>query len=157
MSQKADAVGLTFFNDSKQTAKYHLNKKIHVFNHCLNLWNKRIGKITVHETFAFPKLIYQLTVLETLSEKTIKQIESLMYSFLWNSKPDKISRSQINQNYDKECLKMIDITKLMNALKVLWERRILTKKQTLVTYMNKFGSELFLNVTSILETYKNFH
>ena len=47
-------------------------------------------KITVLKTFAVLKLIYPLTVIESPSEAILKAVETSMYKFLWNCKPDKI-------------------------------------------------------------------
>ena len=73
-------------------------------------WNLTlIGKITVLKTFAVPKLIYPLTVIESPSEAILKEVETSMFKFLWNCKPDKIKRDQIIQDYNDGGLKMIDI------------------------------------------------
>ena len=67
--------------------------KIDGFCNCLKQWQHRklslIGKITVIKSFAFPKLIYPLTVLPNPPESYIKKIKNAMFEFLWNKKPEK--------------------------------------------------------------------
>ncbi len=51
-----------------------------------------------------------------------------MFQFLWDHKPDKISRNTIIQNYEDGGLKMIDIESSLNSLKVSWVKRLLYGK-----------------------------
>ena len=45
------------------------------------------------------------------------------FKFLWNSKPDKIKRSQIAQDYSNGGLKMTNIEFYIKSLKTSWIRR----------------------------------
>ena len=71
--------------------------------HCLCSWKKwnlsLRGKIAVLKMVAFPKLLYPLTVLQTPEKSYSKNIQSIFYDFLWDSKPDKIARNLIIQDY----------------------------------------------------------
>ena len=90
-----------------------MKDKILEYENCLNRWKKwklsLIGKITVLKTFAFPKLIYPLQVLANPQQCILKDINTKMFSFLWDGKPDKIKRDRIIQDYKNGGLKMIDI------------------------------------------------
>ena len=105
----ASTLGITFCN--KKTLYHELNllPKIKEFSNCLNRWKKHnlslIGKKTVIKTFALPKLIYPLTVLENPSVEHINIINKNMFDFLWDNKPDKINRKTIIQNYENGGLK----------------------------------------------------
>ena len=89
----------------------NIQPKIGAFNQCLKSWSKcnltLIGKITVLKTFTVPKVIYPLTVIESPSEAISKEVETSMFKFLWNCKPDKIKRDQIIRSEErrvgKEC------------------------------------------------------
>jgi hypothetical protein len=102
-SDKAKAVGVTFHNNKEQFIKENIDKKIEDFENTLKQWQHRkislLGKITVIKSLALPKLIYPLTILEKPSTEKIKRITNSMYNFIWNSKPDKIKRKQLIQNY----------------------------------------------------------
>ena len=60
--------------------------------------------------FAFPKIVYPMTVLQNPDKSYIKSIQSIFYDFLWDSKPDKIAHNLIIQDYPDGGLKMCRIT-----------------------------------------------
>ena len=96
-------------------------------------------KCTVIKSFAFPKLIYPLTVLPNPPEEQIKKINTSMFEFLWNKNPDKIKRKTIVQNIENGGLKMIDINKFLKSLKSSWVKRIFdtTNKELWKVFFNK--------------------
>ena len=55
----------------------------------------------------------------------IKSLTDLIYDFLWDGKPDKVSRKQICKEYLEGGLKMIDINKFLKSLKSTWIRHLL--------------------------------
>ena len=57
-----------------------------------------------------------MTTLPT-PENFLKKTNSLLYSFLWDDKPDKIKRETICQDYQQGGLKMINIYHFEKALK----------------------------------------
>ena len=65
-SNSSKTLGILFSNDKQKSIENNLIQKLNNVN-CLTHWNHRklslMGKITVVKTFALPKLIYQLTVL----------------------------------------------------------------------------------------------
>ena len=103
----------------------------------------------VLKTFALPKLTYPLTILENPNSNIIKILKDRMFDFLWDGKPDKISRKVIVQNYSNGGLKMIEIESYINSLKAKWIKRLLDKHNTgqwkdLYIYeLKKIGGEAF--------------
>ena len=81
-------------------------------------------KSAVLKTFALPKIVYPLTVLQNPDLVTMKEIKSILYDFLRDSKPDKIARNIIIQDYPNGGLKMIDIECFVNSLKASWVKRL---------------------------------
>ena len=65
------------------------------------------------------QVIHLLSPLQSDSQ-IIKQINDLLFDFLWNSKGDKIKRNVIIQNYGNGGLRMIDIASFNKALKSVW-------------------------------------
>ena len=61
-----------------------------------------------------------------LSQEFSKKIDNLLYNFLWDGKPDKVSRAQICQSYANGGLKMINTELFVKALKLTWLRRLIT-------------------------------
>ena len=49
-----------------------------------------------------------------------KEINTLLYDFLWNGKGDKIKRTEMINDYEKGGLKMIDIQSFNKSLKMKW-------------------------------------
>ena len=153
-SDSSKALGMVFCNNSNNNNIFvrNLQPKIDAFCNCLKQWQHRklslIGRITVIKSFAFPKLIYPLTVLANPPANYVKQIKNTMFDFLWNKKPDKIKRNIIINNYEYGGLKMLDIEKFMNSLKSSWIKRLLNDKNNgkwKIFYndkLTKFGGKL---------------
>ena len=128
-SIEARALGMIFTNNKIDKIKLNLKKKIREFEICLKQWQHRkltlMGKVTVVKNFALPKLIFALSSLPNPPKSTMDRIEKIMYSFIWEGKPDKIKRSTLIQNYEKGGIKMINIEKFIMFLKVTWIKKIL--------------------------------
>ena len=84
-----------------------------------------MGKVTVVENFALPNLIFAFSSLPNPPKSKLDQIEKIMYSLIWDNKPDKIKISALIQNYLKEGIKMINIEKNIMFLKVTWIKKLL--------------------------------
>ena len=168
-SEKAKALGITFTTNRNMMLKLNLEPKLDEFKTCLKQWQHRkltlIGKVTVIKTFALPKLIYPLTVLQTPSTNIIKQINDIMYDFLWDSKPSKIKKDTVIKNYEDGGIKMIDICKFINSLKCTWIKRIGQLNETnplkhiYAMELKKYGENLIfesiLTETDIKDYFKN--
>ena len=110
-----------------------------------------MGKITVVKTFALPKLIYPLTVLDNPSEEIITTIKTSIFKFIWNSlKPEKIKRTVLMQDYKNGGLRLTNIDYFIEALKAGWLRRIFDEnnkglwKEYYLEKINKFRGRLIL-------------
>jgi len=84
----------------------------------------RLGKIQVIKSLAASQLTYILAPLAT-NHKTIKGINDLFYSFLWDNKGDKIKRSVMINDYKNGGLKMVDIASFTKSLKTAWIKKYL--------------------------------
>ena len=88
---------MTFGTNKENKFGANLEPKIKLFEKCLKQWQHRkltlMGKITVIKNYALPKLVNVLSSLPYLNKQTIKRIETIMYDFLWDSKPAKIKRN----------------------------------------------------------------
>ena len=83
-----------------------------------------MGKITVVKTFALPKLIYPFTVLADTTKQIINKLNSEIFSFIWDSKPDKIQRTRLYQDYKNGGLRLINLEHFIYSLKASWLKRI---------------------------------
>ena len=76
-----------------------------------------LGKITkIIKSLLASQLVYILSPLPTPSGY-LKDINSLLYKFLWNGKCDKMKRIHMINDYTKGGLKMLDIQSFNNAVK----------------------------------------
>ena len=152
-STSASTLGITFTNNSKDMIELNFNPKLKDFENCLNKWKRwklsLIGKITVLKTFEFPKLVYPLTVLPNPSQEFIDKVKSLMFKFLWDDKPDKISRNKIIQDYKQGGLRMIDLESFIHSLKCSWIKRMKFQKeskwvQLYDSMLSKYGKQFIV-------------
>ena len=151
-SESAKTLGIVFANDKQKLIENNLLPKLNDFDNCLKRWNQRklslMGKITVVKTFALPKLIYPLTVLNNPPEHIINKIKTEIFKFIWESKPDKIKRSIIMQDYKNGGLRLINVDYFIEALKAGWVRRILDEqnngiwKEFYLEKLNAYGGKL---------------
>ena len=143
-SESAKALGMLFTNSTKDNIHLNYLNKIKEFYTCLNNWKKRklsiMGKITVIKTFALPKLVYPFTVLPNPSNEILKEIESEMYKFIWNNKPDKIKRNKLKQSYINGGLKMVDLTSFLRSIKASWVKRLLLNNN--ISWKSFIGMQL---------------
>ena len=97
-------------------------------------WSRRglslIGKILIAKTFGISQLVYLLQSM-SLKDVHFKQINSLLYKFLWNrhylaaKAPDRIKRTILNMPISLGGLGMLDIVELDASLKLRAVGRIL--------------------------------
>ena len=75
------------------------------------------------------QIVYVLSSLPT-PKGVIKEINALLYDFLWDNKGDKIKRTEMINDYNKGGLKMIDIASFNEALKMKWVKSYLDDQDT---------------------------
>ena len=151
-SESAKTLGIVFSNEKSKLLENNLMPKLNDFINCLKRWNHKkltlMGKITVVKTFALPKLIYPLTVLDNPSEEIITTIKTSIFKFIWNSKPEKIKRTVLMQDYKNGGLRLTNFDYFIEALKAGWLRRIFDEnnkglwKEYYLEKINKFGGRL---------------
>ena len=60
----------------------------------------------------------------TPNPQTVQQLNNILYTYLWDNKPDKINRIQISQDFLNGGLKMINLINFIKALKTSWIRKL---------------------------------
>ena len=79
---------------------------------------------------------------------TINHIEKIIYAFIWDNKPEKIKRNTLIQKYEADGIKMVDIRKFIQSLKIIWIKRLLDPnsnsllKKIYINSLNNFGMDL---------------
>ena len=94
----------------------------------LHLWEPRpltpFGRITVIKALISSKFVHLFTTIPSPGNDFIKELSTIVFSYLWQHKPDKIKRSIVSQDYKQGGLKMIDIKCYMQSLKLCWVERL---------------------------------
>ena len=89
------ALGIFFSYDLNKANELNFVEKIKHLEKTLNCWKRRnltlCGKKNIVKTFGLSKLIYNSSVLVT-PENLIKEIEKLIFTFIWDGKPAKIKK-----------------------------------------------------------------
>ena len=90
-------------------------------------WNKRnltpIGKITVVKSLILPVLNHLFIALPNPSIEIIKNIEDMLYTFIWKSSVNRVKKDIMQKEYQRG-LKMINIHSFILALKSTWIRTL---------------------------------
>lgn len=124
-----DILGIKFTADLEGMEIMNYSAKLNKVRKEINSWNKRnltpLGKITVIKSILLPKFTHLFLTIPVPSDKFLKDLESMLYKFLWNNKPDKISRKLIAQDYNQGGLRMIHIENFVKGLKITWIRRMI--------------------------------
>ena len=94
---------------------------IHNLQSTLNLWLVRgltlLEKITVLKTLVIPKLIHKASYLPIqLPEKFVKQLNRVLFTFIWGFKWEKFGISQLCCSIEEGGAKMIDVQQYLTAL-----------------------------------------
>ena len=115
----------------------------------LKVWSMRyftpIGKIVILKSLALSQLIFLLSVLPSPPEPFMKEIDDIIYSFLWDNKPDKLSRRTIIiGDYSQGGLKMFHFPSVNAGLKIAWIKRLLNNQNT-----GKWRKKIRLSLTKI--------
>ena len=126
-------------------------------------WKNRgltlIGKTQILKTFIMSKVIYLLSNI-SLPTEFVKEIEKLMFSFMWNG-PDKISRATMYADYSEGGLKFPNIQCMINTQLVKWVQRYFHKSDHSWTIpFEKFlrlygGKSIFVSNYAIEKLTKN--
>ena len=148
---KVYALGV-WFSPLEENAFYiNFSEKIERIKNILNSWSARrltlLGKITIIKSLAVSQIVHVLPSLPT-HQGALKEINILLYDFLWNSKGDKIKRTEMINDYDKAGLKMIDIQSFGKSLKMKWVQGYLNNvnhgkwKLFLGFHLQKYGGKV---------------
>ena len=91
-------------------------------------WNKRnltlYGKGTIIKSLVLPQIIYQLTNLPSPPTNVLKEIDDIMFDFIWSNKRPKIKRAQLYEDFSQGGLKIPNIFAYSQSLKLRWIRAL---------------------------------
>ena len=121
-------LGINFSVDLDEMPDLNYGPVTESINRMFQLWKHRfltpIGKICVIKTLALSKLNHILLSVPAPGKHQLRELETLFYKFIWDSKPDKIKRSTISKHYYNGGLNMIELNNYISGLKATWIRRV---------------------------------
>ena len=128
-----NVLGVFFSYNQEGANKLNFGEKILNLEKTLNTWQRRnltlYGKINIVKTLGLSKLIYSASVLP-VPDRSIQDINKLIFNFIWAAKPPKIKRNTIiGENWKNGELKMSDFKIMEKALKISWVYRIQDESQ----------------------------
>ena len=122
-------LGITFSTNLEEIPTKNYEPLLKKVSQVINLWKKRIltpiGKITVLKTIILSKFIHLFQSLPPPPDHLVKQITKIMFNFIWDGKPDKISRTTLVQDKENGGMEMLDLVSFIKGLQINWVRRLL--------------------------------
>ena len=121
-------LGLEFSVNLPSIPIKNYSKAISSINKTIESWKYRkttpIGKITIIKSLLLSKLVH-LFMLLPITDKILKEINSILYKFLWGGKADKVNRQDVCKPYIKGGLQMTDIFLFEKRMKLKWLQLIM--------------------------------
>ena len=85
-----------------------------------------VGRITVAKSLLLSQLTHVISSLPDPSERLIKEINKILFTFVWNSKRNPLKRMRLCQPVQENGLEMVDFVCYVRSLKIKWIKRLLT-------------------------------
>ena len=89
-------------NNTNETVMENVNSKVEALLRLLHWWKARDlsfrCKVFIIKALALSKFQY-LASLVTIPDHVIKQVNSIIYDFIWNGKTDKVKRNLFEQEF----------------------------------------------------------
>ena len=154
------ALGVHFTYDQHLLKENNFIERLDSIKKLINIWSSRnlsiYGKITIIKSFLIPKFVFICSVLPTPKE-VIKQLNQMIFKFLWNG-TDKVTRVSIINEYSDGGLKMIDLECMVKSLRLAWLGRIFNNndgiwKSYLGHKLQPFGGLFFMNCNYDIKDY----
>ena len=84
-----------------------------------------VAKRLDSKSLALSQMTYLFLVILSPPNEFIKRLEQILSKVIWNGKPDKIERKILYCSKEEGDLKMTNISKFIDALKIAWVKRFL--------------------------------
>ena len=135
-------LGINFSTNLDSILDINFKDKLSQIETLLAKWKKRnltpFGKITIIKNLAIPKLLYVFLNLPDPTEKFLRELDNIIYRFLWDSKPSKINRQTIELDKENGGLNMINIKRFLSGLKLSWLKRLKLNEEFRLRVLNLY-------------------
>ena len=129
---KIKLLGIIFRPRCESIVEENVKVKKEAMMRTIGMWQNRhltlIGRITITKALLLSQLTHVLSSLPSPNEITIKEINQMLFSFIWGSKRNPLRRLRLCQSMKDNGLEMIDLKSYLTSLKMKWIKRFLTEK-----------------------------
>ena len=87
-----------------------------------------LGQVAVLKSLILSKIIHLWILLPNPPDNLVDELQKTVFEFVWNRKQDRKSRKTAIKNIAKGGLGIPKIRKYINALKLIWVRKLKTSK-----------------------------
>ena len=120
-------LGIHISYDKDEMIQRNFVDKILKIKKRLNMWRQRdltiFGKILILKTFAISQILYVASVLH-VPEPILKEIDSIIFDFLWNGKAHKVKKKVVIQENELGGCRMVDLIEMLKVQKLKWISKI---------------------------------
>ena len=126
-SEPVEYLGIRLNATGTDLPELNYPDKISRLKQKLSPWQSRgltaYGKTHLLRSEALSQLVYTMTLMEKPNRQQLKQIDSIMFKFIWKNKRDKIKRSILKSSHSKGGLKVPDPSLQADSLKTVWIKK----------------------------------
>ncbi|KAL9964740.1 hypothetical protein ACROYT_G028420 [Oculina patagonica] len=146
-------LGIYFTYDWQKFQELNFEKIINSIKKSLTTWQWRnltlLGRIQIIKTFAIPKFMFRASQIP-LTKEIIKEINSVLFKFVWKSGRDKIKRKTLISDFKNGGLRMPHIETLIKTQRIMCMKKYSESydsiwKVFLDNYLFDFGGSFLLN------------
>ena len=120
-------LGTIFTLNYKDTATLNINHKIKIVKDIINAWQARSlslhGKITVVKSLVIPQIQLLASTL-SLDHKTVNELDTLLFNFIWNNGKPLIAKNTLIQPIHLGGLKMVSVSEVIKTTQIMWIKRL---------------------------------
>ena len=120
-------LGIWYSTDTEEMLYLNIGERLEKIKVLLRIWSARYlslkGKIVVLKSLVMPHIIHIASVL-FIENTVIKELDKMLFDFLWSGRKHGISKSTIIRSIDMGGLKMICIETMIKAIKIMWLKRL---------------------------------
>ena len=129
--------------------------KLKEFEKILDSWRTRklslFGKCQIVNSLILSKLLYTSAILEYPDKDFIKNLNKIIFSFLWN-KRERIKRKTLIRSTEEGGIGIMDFEMKIKAIKASWIPKLLVNKNSLGSLLNACLEKHYLDIPYLLSS-----
>ena len=134
-------LGIHFTYINSLSNRLNFEEKLAEANKVFNLWRSRnltlYGRITLAKSFILSKFLYVSAAL-VVPVDIIKKVNSMIFKFIWNGKPEKIKRNVLIREFEEGGLKAPDFEVMITAASYKWFKACVENDDKLWNVLSKY-------------------